>query len=85
MKVLHELRDLHWNGLTAEEKKTYAYRITDSGCSSDIPPLHAPYDIAIDWNWYEDNHEVYKVEMSDWYKYGNPIEWEGVEDDETAA
>jgi len=47
--------------------------------------LRAPYDIAIDRNWYEDNHKGYKVETSDWYKYGNPIEWEGVEDDEAAA
>ena len=84
-KILHQLRDIHWNGLTAEEKSTYAYRVTESGRSSDVPPLRTPYDAAINRAWYEANKDQYKIVTGDWYQLGNPSEWEGVGLDENDA
>jgi len=85
MKVLHQLRDIHWNGLSAEEKSAYAYRVTESGRSSDIPPVHTPYDVAIDRAWYEANNDQHKIVTSDWYQCGNPPKWEGVGLDKNEA
>jgi len=85
MKVLHQLRDIHWNALSTEEKSTYAYRVTESGHSSDIPPLRTPYDVAIDHAWYEANNGQYKIATGNWYQLGNPPEWEGVRLDENEA
>jgi hypothetical protein len=54
----------------------------NTGRASDMPPIDAPYNIAINRQWYKTHWEdpEFQVLMKDWYwyKYGNPSQWEGV-------
>jgi hypothetical protein len=71
--MYHSLRDLHWNALSATEKKSFKIiRVTTTQCSSQLPPTIAPYDFGICPAWWAANKSKHGDLLCDWYKYGDP-------------
>ncbi|KAI0311342.1 hypothetical protein OF83DRAFT_1177669 [Amylostereum chailletii] len=79
--VLHRLAKLHWEGLTQRQRSEYAPRVRGSGRASDNPPTVAPFNIAIDEDWFElvKNRDEYQTILMDYYAYGNPAGWDEVD------
>ncbi|KAG6871436.1 hypothetical protein C0992_010958 [Termitomyces sp. T32_za158] len=72
--LFHKLQQLWWDSLSTKQKLSYALRVTNTGRSSSVPPLVAPFDFGIDPTWWSEHgtSTEYKSIVSDWMKYPMP-------------
>ncbi|GBE87457.1 hypothetical protein SCP_1101330 [Sparassis crispa] len=72
--IFKELDTLAWQAKSAKEKeRIVSISVRDTGRSTDIPPLVAPFDFGINKTWWEVNKDDvrYKEVLTDWYMHGD--------------
>ncbi|KAG6898557.1 hypothetical protein C0995_009285, partial [Termitomyces sp. Mi166 len=58
----------------SDKKSSFALRVHNTGCSSTVPPLIAPFDFSIDPTWWQEYGTLpgYKSLLEDWKKHLRP-------------
>jgi hypothetical protein len=73
------LSEIYWNEVaTRKQLKKRAYRVNKRGRTSNTPPKMAPFNYAINREWYEAHKDLpkHRLALLDWLSYLAPDEWE---------
>lgn len=71
--IFHELWDLWYDSLNAQSREKINYiRIKDTGRTTNIPPLVAPYNFGINKGWMRDESVNFSRLVTDWGRFPDP-------------
>lgn len=71
--LIHKLVRILDETLTVKSSKlTQGTRVRGTGRSTNVPPVVAPYNFGINFQWLETYQNIYPVHLRDWGKYEDP-------------
>lgn len=72
-EVLHEIRKLGYESMSAKDREKISnITVNETGRTTNIPPLVAPYNFGINAAWHEREKNNFPGIINDWGKYAGP-------------